>query len=56
MYTDRLGPAAISGRMSSVRTGVPSSGSLMNPGRAFATRIGAVQVAPRSWEIITAIS
>ena len=56
MYTDRFGPAAISGMMSPVRTGVPSSGSLMNPGSAFATRIGAVQVTPLSWEIITATS
>jgi hypothetical protein len=55
-YTDRSGPAAISGMMSPVRTGVPSSGSLMNPGRALATRMGSVQVAPRSREIITATS
>src|SRR5262245_30950940 len=55
MYTDRFGPAATSGMMSPVRTGVPSSGSLMNPGRALATVIGSVQVEPRSREIITAI-
>src|SRR6266550_677865 len=55
-YTDPLGPAAISGMMSPVRTGVPSSGSLMKPGMALATVIGAVQVAPRSLEISTATS
>src|SRR2546430_17040009 len=56
MYTDPLGPAAISGMMSPVRTAIPSSGSLMKPGMALATVIGAVQVAPRSFDLSTATS
>jgi hypothetical protein len=42
--------------ISPVRSGVPSSGSLTKPGSALATVIGAVQVTPRSREIITAVS
>src|SRR5437899_5438684 len=56
MYTDPFGPAAISGMMSSVRTGVPSCGSKMKPGKALATLIGSDQVAPRSVDRITATS
>src|SRR5881398_335825 len=56
MYTELPGPAAISGMMSPVRRGVPSSGSLTKPGRVLATVIGADQVAPLSCETITAAS
>src|SRR4029450_10152505 len=55
-YADRFGPAATSGMMSPVRSGVPSSGSATKPGSAFATVIGLLQVAPWSLEIITATS
>src|SRR5215211_1124213 len=56
MYILPSGPAPISGMMSPVRSGVPSSGSLMKPGIALLTVIGADQVAPRSSLIMTAIS
>src|SRR4029453_7385175 len=51
-----FGPASMSGMMSPVRSGVPSSGSLTNPGTYLLTVIGSDHVTPRSSETITAIS
>src|SRR4029453_3472164 len=46
----------MSGMMSPVRSGVPSSGSLTNPGTYLLTVMGSDHVTPRSFETLAAIS